>query len=288
MFLNQISKTILPKKIHFKIKFIYRKIRKFVLPRLNESAFRKLLNEKLKVTKGSVVFIHSSINNLSLSFPQEKILSIILDEIGENGTVLFPCTHINIRAQEYLKSGGIFNVKRSPTVMGLLPDMARRHKNSYRSLHPTHSVVAIGHKAKELTKNHHKSIYPFGNHSPYYKIVDYDAIIIGLGLNTGQCLSFVHCIEDKYGKDFPVKTYVDEIYEGLSIDYEGNKLFVKTLVPHPNPGRRKITKYIKKYIESKIGFDFKHKGVKYFTLDSKKLFLQMDILTKKGITIYNP
>lgn len=286
MLLEKIVNVLFPDKYYKKIKLQYRKTRKKILPKLTEEQFRKTLQEKLNVKKGAVVFIHSSLANLNLSFPPQKVLNILLDEVGEDGTLLMPCNHLKVRAEEYLRSGGIFNVRKTPTVMGLLPELVRRHKRSYRSLHPTVSVVAIGKYAKELTETHHKSIYPFGEDSPYYKIINYNGIIIGLGLETGQCLSFIHCTEDILKDDFPVKIQLDEIFIGKTIDYQGNELQIETLASHPNSGHRDITPYIKKYIPDEICKDMKIKGVSFFTARSKDLLIEMNELALKGITIY--
>jgi len=286
MLVEKLVNILFPGKYYKKIKQQYRKTRKKLLPKLSEEKFREILREELHVKKGAVVFVHSSLANLNLSFQPYQVLNILLDEVGEEGTILMPCNHLKTRAEEYLRSGKVFDVRRTPTVMGLLPELARRHKLSFRSLHPTLSVVAIGKYAKELTENHHKSKYPFGEESPYFKIANYNGIIIGLGLETGHCLSFVHCIEDNLKDKFPVKTQLDEIFTGKTIDYQGNEISIETLASHPNSGFRHITSYIKKYVPNEIAVDLKIKGTKFFTAKSKDLFIKMNELALQGITIY--
>ena len=45
---------------------------------------------------------------------------------------------------ETLKSGPEFDVRETPTGMGKIAETLRRDKRSRRSIHPTHSVVALG------------------------------------------------------------------------------------------------------------------------------------------------
>ena len=120
---------------------------------------------------------------------------MLIEIVGEEGTLIFPAWHFNYRAEDYLNKDLIFDLKRSPSAMGLLSELARRNKMAYRSVHPTTSIVAIGKYAKELTEEHQNSIYPCGEKSPYYKMMKYNAKIIGLGV-TSHFVSFLHCPED--------------------------------------------------------------------------------------------
>ncbi len=138
---------------------------------------------------------------MNIDFSPFKVLQILIDLVGPEGTLIFPAWHFNYRAEDYLKKENIFDVKLSPTVMGLLPELARRHSSAFRSAHPTTSIVAIGKYAKELTEDHEKSIYPCGEMSPYYKMMKYDAIIVGLGV-TSHFVSFVHCPKMFFPKNF--------------------------------------------------------------------------------------
>lgn len=287
MLAEKLARILLPAKLYTGIKQKFRRFRNNIHPKLSEEKFREILTHNLKVKKGSVVFIHSSISNLYLDFPYHKVLTILLELVGEEGTLLFPCNHLRIRAEDYLRKNEIFDVRRSPSTMGLLSELARRYKNSIRSLHPTNSVVAIGKYAKELTMSHCDSIYPTGEESPYYKIVHYNGIIIGLGVDVGEILSFVHCPEDILMDRFPVQTRLDEIFVAKVIDFEGKERMVTTLAAHPNTRYIKLAKFIRKYIPRNICYNIKVNGVKFYYADSKLLYDRMEELALKGITIYS-
>src|SRR4030042_5188598 len=191
-------------------------------PKLSEAAFRRLLTERLHLRAGSVVFIHSSTDSMNLGFPLVRVLPILQETVVEEGPLLFPCYHIRGRAEEYLRRGDVFDVANTGTVMGILPELARRQKGAFRSLHPTNSVVAIGKHAQVLTKTHPESIYPCGEQSPYYKIVHYDGIVIGLGVDT-RSLSLPHCIEDIWQDRFPLQTRMPEVFPAKVIDWDGRE-----------------------------------------------------------------
>ena len=152
-----------------------------MLPVISEQELISILTDELGLYKGATVFIHSSVDRMRLDFPFYKLLPILLDIVGrEEGSLIFPTAHFDIRAEEYLIKNSdtvIFDVKKSPTVRGLLPEIARRQKNAVRSLHPTESIAVIGKYAAELTETHHQSIYPCGEHSPFYKMMKYNGLI---------------------------------------------------------------------------------------------------------------
>jgi len=280
-------KNHLPKTLFIRLRKGYYFALNRLHPRISESEFRHILTERLGVRKGSVVFIHSSVDKLFLSFPFYDLLQILKDLAGPEGTLLFPASHFNIRAEEYLNSpNAVFDVKRSVTVRGLLPEMARMDENACRSLHPTNSVVAIGRYAEELTQYHQDTVYPLGEKSPFYEMIKYGGIIIGLGISVDR-LSFVHCVEDVMKEGFPLKTRNEEIYECKVIDNDRNIRKIKTLVASPEIQHRNVIKFFRKYIPEDICKVMTCKGVSFFTADSKKLFDKMLLLAKEGKTIYN-
>jgi len=285
MSIGDFAFKMLPKQYFIYLRNKYYKLNKSLFKKLTEKEFKYILTEKLGVAEGMVVFIHSSIDKLNLGFPPHVALNILLESVGHTGTILFPAWQYSGRAEDYLNQRLVFNVKRSPAVMGLLPEIARRHKNAFRSLHPTASIVAIGNHAEELLSQHHLDIYPCGVKSPLYKMMKYDARIIGLGEKVVS-LSFVHCVEDIMKERFPVKTLTSEIFEYKVIDNSGSTLIVKTLVPHKRIQNRDIPLFFRKYINSDICEMYKFHGSNYFCCHAGQLFSEMKMLAQKGITIY--
>ena len=157
---------------------------------------------------------------------------------------------------------------------------------AHRSLHPTSSIVAIGKHAEAIVSEHHLSVYPCGSLSPYYKMLKYDAAIIGLGEKTVS-LSFVHCVEHVMKDAYPIKLLSDTPTVLKVIDYIGKVLDVNTLLPLKNAQKRNITGYLKKHISNNICKSLKYKGRNYFVADTNKLYERMFELAKKDITIYN-
>jgi aminoglycoside N3'-acetyltransferase len=267
------------------IKRVKKRVTGLIFPKLSEEDFRELLEGKLGLTKGAVVFIHSSIDNLNIDFPFYRLYYLLLDIVGKEGTLLFPCWHFNYRAEDYLRNNEVFDVNKSLSILGILSEFTRRQKGSFRSLHPTSSVVATGKYAYELTSEHHCSVYPNGPQSPFYKIVKHNGLIIGLGVDT-EHLSFVHCVEDIM-QGFPYITRTNEVFNGRVITPAGKEIIVPTLAAHSQIKNRNVNRYLRNYIPQDICRNFSFRGVKYFYAYSGPLYLKMEELAGRRITIYD-
>lgn len=252
------------------------------LPPFSENDLYRVLTEDLGIQKGNVVFFHSSAEKLRPSFPLHHVLTILLDVVGEDGTLLTP-TYPRQLSSEFLKNDLIFDVRRTPSYMGVISELFRRKSGSIRSLHPTKSVCAIGPYAHELTNTHQNSPYPYDSCSPYYKIMKYSGTIVSLGVSPLR-LSFVHCIEDTLKDQFPINTYLETLFESRCINYEGEVEIIKTYAHNPLNPRRNTQKFIARNIVGHT--DVTVAGRRFFKMDAKDLFDQMINLAYKGITIY--
>lgn len=254
-------------------------------PKVTEEEFRRILVEELGIGLGQTVFVHSSVDRIHLNFPFFRILPILREAVGPEGTLLFPATQLRERPETWLSREELFDVGMSPTTMGLIPELARRQGDAVRSLHPTNSVVALGREAGELVARHGDSVYPCGQDSPYYRIVERGGWIVGLGVGT-EVLTFVHCVEDILGERFPVETRYPEIYAGRVCDGEGKERNVRTLVAHPRIWWRNIPRYMRRHIPAEICRSFELHGASFYAADAGRLYARMEELAGRGITIY--
>lgn len=285
MFIGKILHKLVPFSVYHKLRSLYRNSKKLFHKPLDETDFIQLLTERLLIKEGNVVFVHSSIDKLNISFTPHKLLEVLLKVVGPEGTLIFPAWHFKYRAEEYLSKNLVFDVRRSPSALGMLSELARRHKSAIRSLHPTTSVVAIGPDAEYLLSEHHKSVYPCGELSPFYRMLKLDAKIIGLGVST-EFLSFVHCPEDVLKSEFPFPVRNPDIHEAKVKDYEGNIIIVETLTAHNAISKRDIPGFFKSQIPETIAKDFKFKGDDFFTVNASGLFDKIKELALQRKTIY--
>lgn len=256
-------------------------------PMLGEADFTKILTNDLGLKSGDTVYVHSSVDQLNLGFAFYRILPLIQNVIGSQGTVLFP-TYPNrspVSSYEYLKQGRVYDVRRTPSYTGLLTEFARRQRNAVRSLHPTKSVCAIGPLAEILTASHHESPYPYDTCSPYYKLVEHEAKIIGIGVHSTY-LSFVYCVDDALKERNPVQTYFPEMFAAKCITYRGTVEIVHTYAHDMRSVVHDIPQFIKQHIPGNICADLTINGMKFFRGHARPLFEKMLALANQGVMVY--
>src|ERR1041385_1598785 len=290
MELRKLAKSILPKRAvdslrHAKWERERRRVAS--LPPLSETDFREILTGDLRLAPGDLVYVHSGMDGLNLSFPFYRILFLIQEVIGSGGTVVFP-TYPNhrISSYEWLKQGNIFDIRRTPSYTGILTEFARRQRKAVRSLHPTKSVCAIGPAARELTATHQLSPYPYDTNSPYYKLIAGGGKIVGLGATTNY-VSFGYCVDDLFKDEFPVRVYRDELFAAPCINYDGEQVLVKTFAHdmsttvHPD-----MPEWMRTYVTEDACRALIVRGMKFFRADAPKLFAEMMDLARRDIIAY--
>ena len=93
MGLTNLAKTILPARAFSSLrraKWERERRRVAALPALREPEFQSILRNDLRLEAGDLVYVHSSMDGLNLGFPFYRILFLIQEVIGRNGTVVFP------------------------------------------------------------------------------------------------------------------------------------------------------------------------------------------------------
>jgi aminoglycoside 3-N-acetyltransferase len=289
MSLQSLAKSVLPDRVVRSLKRAKKKAERKRVSRLSvlsEKDFLKILTEQLGLSAGDTVYVHSSIDQLNLDFPFYRILALLQNVTGPPGTILFPAyPNRNISSYEYLRAGNVFDIRRTPSYTGLLTEFARRQRNALRSLHPTKSVCAIGRLAKELTATHQNSPWPYDTCSPYYKLIEHEAKIIGLGAWT-QYLSFVYCVDDALKDNPPVRTYYPNTFAGRCINYEGEEVIVPTYAHDMRRCIHDIPRYMKHHIAPEICEDLTINGMRFFRADAPQLFATMLELATRGVTVY--
>lgn len=183
------------------------------------------------------LMLHTSMINVGKiqggsKFIAETILAKI--DITHN-TLLVSALPYRGSFKTYLDNNPIFDVRTAPIAMGAVNEYLSNLPNALRSIHPTHSVVAIGPQSIEYTASHHLDSTPFGVHSPYYKIIMNRGKILLVGATLNN-LTIVHAIEDMLGNLHPIKCYVSQIYAVDCIDYNGCHLIVNTTCHDPFKG----------------------------------------------------
>lgn len=125
----------------------------------------------------------------------DTIINSFLETVGDEGAIMVP----TLSGSEKLSADSlsVFNPENTPCWTGKIPETFRKRKGALRSLHPTHSIAAIGGKVKYLTKDHEKSPTPCAEETPYGRLakLNIGRYILLLGVNLDYCTMF-HYVEE--------------------------------------------------------------------------------------------
>lgn len=179
---------------------------------------------KLGLKDGDAVLVHSSLSRIGyVEGGAETVIDALIEAVGDTGTVLVP----TLTGSEKLSAENppVFDVRTTPCWTGTIPETFRKRPNAIRSLHPTHSVAAIGAQAVELTEGGEKATMPCCYNTPYERLIHMDngrILMLGCGLG---CCTTLHCIEELAGVP---DRLLDGVAAGTVYDYDGNKITVNT------------------------------------------------------------
>lgn len=155
---------------------------------------------RLGLSAGDVVLVHTSMKGLGhIHGGPDAVIDALLSIVGENGTVLFP-TLTGSGDNGPVCPPGI-NLSSTPCAnwVGVLPEVARQRPGAVRSIHPTHSVVALGANQQKWTSGHQHGRSPSDQHSPYFRLMNEGGKILLLGGVTHDSNTSLHCIEEIAG-----------------------------------------------------------------------------------------
>ncbi|HWV25137.1 MAG TPA: AAC(3) family N-acetyltransferase [Thermomicrobiales bacterium] len=168
---------------------------------------------------GDVVLVHSAMSRLGwVEGGAEAVIGALLDTVSPGGTVLFPT--LTGTERDGPEHPPVMDVRTSSCWTGRIPQIALACPGAVRSLHPTHSVTAIGARAGEYTAGHERVTTPCGPGSPYVRLMERGGKILLLGGVTQESNTSLHAMEEL--ADVPYHLQPD-ITIGFAIDAQGGR-----------------------------------------------------------------
>lgn len=147
--------------------------------------------EKIGLKPTDTVLIHSSYKAMgNVEGGPEIVLDAFIEYMKE-GLLIFP-THT---WKSVLPEKPIFNVQEEKPCIGILPTLFLKRPGVKRSVHPTHSVAAIGEGADEYLSGEENMTTPCGRKGCWGKLYDMEAKILFLG-DVMVKNTFLHSVEE--------------------------------------------------------------------------------------------
>jgi aminopeptidase-like protein/aminoglycoside N3'-acetyltransferase len=168
----------------------------------------------LGIQPGDTLFVHSSYSSLSqtpggMENGPQTVIDALLSILGENGTLIMPTFNY-----DFLR-GEKWDIRSTPSQMGILTELVRKDPGAKRMFHPIYSVAAIGRLADEIETV--RSDDCFGDTTIFKKLRDWNAKIVVIGLPYSKSFTFLHHCEQMANVDY---RYLKE-FSGTAIDQAG-------------------------------------------------------------------
>jgi aminoglycoside 3-N-acetyltransferase len=235
-----------------------------------------------------ILMVHSSLDGFLPMYKgnAKDLVKALIDFCGPDRTLVMPSFVMGGRtydASAYFQSRP-FDVRRTPSEMGLVAEIFRRTPNVLRSLHPTCSVCALGPLAKEMTTGHHVSQTGLSPDSPFGVMTRRATVILGLGVEYYRCLTHAHTAGHQMGDAFPIK-FANPSTQVTLVDYDGSSY--EYTLGLPDRTKKLDLRVIWSILSKDELVEWRFHGVSMFVIPrAGVLTTRLIEAARRGITIY--
>lgn len=162
-----------------------------------------------------ILMVHSSVNHMLPMYTGTplELVRMLCDWCGPTRTLVMPAFYFGDPAiggvVETFRRTPRFDLRRTPSQMGLATELFRRMPGTVQSRHPVYRMAALGPHAAALVAGHEFATSPAGLSTPFEFMARNDTRIIGIG-KPMQVLTQAHHVEGAMGEEFPVPSLVAE------------------------------------------------------------------------------
>jgi len=230
-----------------------------------------------------ILMIHSSMNHLQPMYTGSPLalVRMLIDLCGPERTLAMPAFFFPSRTDTFRQQQR-FDLRGTPSQMGLLTELFRRSRGVLQSRHPIYRVAALGPLAKELTDGHERAGTACGRGTPFDFMANHKTQIIGMGKRY-EVLTQVHHVEDLMGDEFPVPATRKTTLTLTLVDGENEIAFesaVRSLT-----WRRNMWK-LRGIMNSDTLQEWKFHHVPMFATQAKDVTNALLEAAKRGVTLY--
>lgn len=177
--------------------------------------FAQLVSEfrALGLCAGDVLLVHSSYKSFGgVEGGPPKVIDALLEVLGTEGTLIMPTFNFDFT------KGKPWDVRSTPSQMGVLTELVRTDPRAKRVFHPIYSFAVIGKYADYLSGLRYKSSYE--RNSVFGKLRDLDGKIMVIGLSYTNSMTFFHHIEQMEGVDYRfLKQFTGQVTDENGVTY---------------------------------------------------------------------
>ena len=160
---------------------------------------------ELGVEEGDTLLVHSSYKSFGeVEGGPQTVIRALEAALGPDGTLIMPTFNFDFN------KGAPWDVRTTPSKMGVLTELVRKDPRAKRVFHPFYSFAILGKHAEMLGSLRYKSSYE--RNSVFGKLRDLDGKIMVIGLSYTNSMTFFHHIEQMEGVDYRfLKQFTGEV-----------------------------------------------------------------------------
>ena len=175
----------------------------------------------LGVEPGDTVLLHSSFEeHHGFQGSIQEVTDVFIEAVGPSGHLLMVSLPYRSSSFLYLSKLRRFDVRKTPSMMGLLSELFRRRPGVLRSLSPSHPMLVHGPRAAWFVADHETCTYPCGPGSPFEKLVTADAKALFYNTSFGT-YTFFHYLEHLVSSEMPFRLYTEQPFQVQVVDHDG-------------------------------------------------------------------
>lgn len=245
---------------------------------------------ELGVEPGDGIFVHSAMSVFGrIEGGPDGVVDALEEAVGPQGVVAMPSFPLIGGTLEYLSGDPLFDIRETPSRMGAVTEAFRRRPGVVRSLHPSHPVAALGPGADDLVKDHELAATPFGDGTPFARMIERGFVQVWLGTGI-RIFTLYHSFESMRPGGYPIDVFLPDPTETRCVDAEGRERTVRTLVHDPKVGSQKNARReeMRRRLEARGVLRAVNLGRgEVLAARMPELMDALEILLREGITIYD-
>ena len=155
-----------------------------------------------------ILMVHGSVNSMSPMYTGNalELVRMLIDFCGPDRTLAMPAFFFGDpkigSVTETFAHNPRFDLRRTPSQMGLFTEIFRRTKGAVQSRHPVYRVAALGPLAEAMTAGHELASTPAGAGTPFEFMAAHRTRVLGIG-KSYHVMTQVHHVDDLLGDDYP-------------------------------------------------------------------------------------
>lgn len=237
-----------------------------------------------------ILMVHSSVNHMKPMYTGTALdlVRMLLDWCGPKRTLVMPAFYFGAPgfkgAADTFQHNPRFDLRRTPSQMGLATELFRRMPGVVTSRHPVYRMAALGPLAQALTAGHEHALSPTGLGTPFEFMAKHNARIIGIG-KPMQVLTQAHHVEGAMGEEFPVPSVVRDPLPMTLLDRDQE---IDFLLPHRSyRGHFNIWR-LRKIMDRQTLKEWNFHHVPMFATCAAEVTRRLVEAASRGVTLYEP